>query len=99
MGGKMFRKKSLILTFSVLLIAVMAFTLSACGNEGQSLEGKNIVTFELTGGTLELKPSSVDTKINFAYHPGTYILDPAQIPGYKLFRQEYNFTGWYTSTE
>jgi hypothetical protein len=99
MGGKMFRKKSLILTFSVLLIAVMAFTLSACGNEGQSLEGKNIVTFELNGGTLELKTSSVDTKINFAYHPGTYILDPAQIPGYKLFRQEYNFTGWYTSPE
>lgn len=95
----MFRKKSLILTFAVLVVMLTVLMLSACGNEGQSLEGKNIVTFELNGGTLELKTSSVNTKINFAYHPGTYILDPAEIPGYKLFRQEYNFTGWYTSPD
>ena len=85
--------------FAVLLIATLALTLSGCGNEGQSLEGKNIVTFELNGGTLELKTSSVDTNINFAYHPGTYILDPTEIPGYKLFRQGYIFTGWYTTKE
>ena len=84
---------------AVLLIAAVALSLSSCGNEGQSIEGKNVVTFELMGGTLELKTSSVNTKINFAYHPGTYILDPSEIPGYKLFRQEYNFTGWYTSPE
>lgn len=92
-------KRHFILLFAVLLIATLALTLSGCGNEGQSLEGKNIVTFELNGGTLELKTSSVDTNINFAYHPGTYILDPTEIPGYKLLRQGYNFTGWYTSPE
>lgn len=92
-------KKHFILLFAVLVIATLTLALSGCGNEGQSLEGKNIVTFELNGGTLELKTSSVDTNINFAYHPGTYILDPVDIPGYKLFRQGYNFTGWYTSKE
>lgn len=92
-------KRHHILLFAVLLIATLTLVLSGCGNEGQSLEGKNIVTFELNGGTLELKTSSVDTNINFAYHPGTYILDPVTIPGYKLFRQGYHFTGWYTSQE
>lgn len=92
-------KKHHILLFAVLLIATLTLALSGCGNEGQSLEGKNIVTFELNGGTLELKTSSVDSKINFAYHPGTYILNPVEIPGYKLFRQGYNFTGWYTTKE
>jgi uncharacterized repeat protein (TIGR02543 family) len=92
-------KKHLILLFAVLLIATLTLALSGCGSEGQSLEGKNIVTFDLNGGTLELKTSSVDTSINFAYHPGTYILDPVKIPGYKMFRQGYNFTGWYTTKE
>lgn len=92
-------KRHLILLFAVLVIASLTLVLSGCANEGHNLEGKNIVTFELNGGTLELKTSSVDTNINFAYHPGTYILDPSEIPGYKLFRQGYNFTGWYTSKE
>ena len=93
------RKRRLIISLAVIVIAILALSLSSCGNEGQSIEGKNVVTFELNGGTLELKTSSVDTKINFAYHPGTYILDPSEIPGYKLFRQDYDFTGWYTSPE
>ena len=91
--------KKRYLIFFVLVIATLTLVLSGCGNEGQSLEGKNIVTFELGGGTLELKTSTVNTKINFAYYPDTYILDPADIPGYKIYRQGYNFTGWYTSEE
>ncbi|MBQ9070214.1 MAG: InlB B-repeat-containing protein [Clostridia bacterium] len=90
------RNRKLIL-FAFVIVALMLIT--ACGNEGQSLEGKNIVTFELSGGTLELKTSSVGTKINFAYEPGTYILDPAEIPGYKMYRPGYVFTGWYTTSE
>ena len=84
---------------TVILIATLALVMSGCGRGGQDLEGKNIVTFELCGGTLELKTSSVSSKINYAYEPGTYILDPSTIPGYKLYRQDYVFTGWYTTEE
>ena len=91
--------KKRYLIFFVLVLATLTLMLSGCGNEGQSLEGKNIVTFELGGGTLELKTSTVNTKINFAYYPDTYILDPAELPGYKIYRQGYNFTGWYTTKE
>lgn len=91
--------KKRYLIFFVLVLASLTLLMSGCGNASQSLEGKNIVTFELSGGTLELKTSSVNTKINFAYEPNTYILDPAYLPGYKIYRQGYNFTGWYTSPE
>lgn len=87
------------LLFVALIIAVLALTLSGCGRKEQNLDGMNIATFELDGGTLEFKTSSVDTNINFAYHPGTYILDPTEIPGYKLYKTGYDFTGWYTSPE
>ena len=90
-------KKHLI--FFALVIAVLALTLSGCGKKEQNFNGMNIATFELNGGTLEFKTSSVNTKINFAYHPGTYILDPAEIPGYKLYKIGYDFTGWYTSPD
>ncbi|MBQ8719559.1 MAG: InlB B-repeat-containing protein [Clostridia bacterium] len=92
-------KRYFSLICTVIIAVALTILLSGCGDEGQSIDGKNVVTFELQGGTMELKTSSVDTKINFAYHPGTYILDPVTIPGYKMFRQDYNFTGWYTSPE
>lgn len=92
-------KKSFKLLLTILTVATLAVLLSGCGRSGQDLEGKNIVTFELSGGTLELKTSSVNTKINYAYFPGTYILDPTEIPGYKMYRQGYDFTGWYTTAE
>ena len=91
--------KKRYLIFLFLVTATLMLLLSGCGNVSQSLEGKNIVTFELGGGTLEMTTSSVNTKINFAYYPNTYILDPADLPGYKIYRQGYNFTGWYTSAE
>ena len=84
------------LILSVILIAVLALTLSGCGRDEQSLEGLCITTFELEGGTLETPTSSVSTKINFAYQPGTYVLDPTVLNGYKLTRIGYVFTGWYT---
>ena len=84
------------LILSVILIAVLTLTLSGCGREEQSLDGLYITTFELQGGTLETPTSSVSTKINFAYHPGTYVLNPCELNGYKLFRNGYVFTGWYT---
>jgi uncharacterized repeat protein (TIGR02543 family) len=91
------KKRSLI--FFILVVATLALLLSGCGGEGQNLEGKNIVTFELGGGRMETKTSQVDTKINFAYYPDTYILDPTEIPGYKLTRAGYVFTGWYKTAE
>jgi uncharacterized repeat protein (TIGR02543 family) len=80
----------------VILVAVLTLTLSGCGRDEQSLDGLYIATFELMGGTLETPTSSVSTKINFAYNPGTYVLDPCELSGYKLFRTGYVFTGWYT---
>ena len=87
------------LIFVLLFAVALTFVLSGCGRQEQSIDGLNVVTFELGGGTLEMKTSSVDTKINFAYHPGTYILDPVNIPGYRVYRSDYNFTGWYTSPD
>ena len=91
------KKRYLILLVLVTALAVLAMT--GCATESSSLDGKNIATFELNGGTLDYQSSSSTTKVHFAYHPGTYILDPATIPGYKLYRNDYDFTGWYTSPE
>lgn len=89
------KKRFLILL--ALTIAVLLLTAVGCKNNNSALEGKNIATFELNGGTLEYKTSSSRTRVNFAYFPDTYILDPTEIPGYKLYRSGYDFTGWYTS--
>lgn len=89
------KKRFLILL--AITVAVLLLTAVGCRNNNSALEGKNIVTFELTGGTLEYKTSSSRTRVNFAYFPETYILDPAKIPGYKLYRSGFDFTGWYTS--
>ena len=91
-----FSMKRNYLILAVILIAVLTLTLSGCGRDEQSLEGLYIATFELEGGTLETPTSSVSTKINFAYNPGTYVLNPCELNGYKLFRTGYVFTGWYT---
>ena len=88
------KKSNLI--FVILLIAALVVILPGCGREEQSLEGLYIATFELQGGTLETPTSSVSTKINFAYHPDTVVLNPCELNGYKLFRTGYVFTGWYT---
>ena len=92
-------KKHFKLLFAVILAATLTLVMSGCGRGGQDLEGKNIVTFELLGGTLETKTTSVGTNINYAYHPGTKILDPTTLPNYKIYRSGYDFTGWYTSEE
>ena len=87
------------LLFLAMLIAALTLVLTGCGKQEQSLEGKNIVTFELQGGTLEYSTASTNTKINYAYEPGTYILDPVEFNNYKLYRTGYIFTGWYTSED
>lgn len=93
--------KKLRLILLILTLALVAIFAAGCGSgEDSSLEGKNIVTFEMNGGTLKYGTSSTKTNINFAYHPGTKILDPSSdIGGYELMRAGYNFTGWYTSEE
>lgn len=88
-------KKRLIFIGLTLLLLTLTLALSGCGKEEIDLEGKNIVVFELNGGTLDYKTSSIDTKINYAYDPGSYLLDPANIPGYSLTKGGYEFTGWY----
>ena len=88
------KKSNLI--FVIILLVALTVILSGCGREEQSLDGLYIATFELAGGTLETPTSSVDKNINFAYHPGTYVLDPVSLNGYKITRSGYDFTGWYT---
>ena len=56
-------KKSIIII--AILVAALTFILSGCGGGGDSLEGKNIVTFEINGGTLDYGTSSTNQKINF----------------------------------
>ncbi len=87
-----------LLLFTLTLLFLL-LALAGCGRPDQGLDGKYIATFELNGGTLEYQTSSSRTKVNFAYHPGTYILDPAEIPGYNMYRNGYNFIGWYTSEQ
>lgn len=91
--------KKTYLIFFFLLTVALALTLSGCGKQEQSLDGKNIVTFELEGGTLDYGTASTNTNIFYAYEPGSYILDPAEIPNYKMYRSGYVFTGWYTSKD
>lgn len=82
----------------MVFAVTLTLVLSGCGNDGYSLEGKNIVSFDLGGGKITTKNSSFDT-INFAYDPGTYILDPIEDLDYTLNRPDYNFTGWYVDAE
>ena len=82
------------------LALTLTFVLSGCSGGTDELEGKNIVTFEVNGGILSYGTSSTKTSVKFAYHPGTYILDPSEdIPNYSLSRSGYDFTGWYTDED
>ena len=92
-------KKQLIFIGLAALVLTLTLTLSGCGREEADLSGKNIVEFYLNEGTLDYKTASTNTKISFAYYPGTYILDPTEIPGYSITRLGYVFTGWYTTPE
>lgn len=87
------------LIFIALLALTLTLALSGCGGADDALEGKYIVTFEVNGGILNFGTSSTNSKINFAYHPGTYIKDPTTIANYSISRNGYDFTGWYTSPE
>ncbi len=93
------KRKYLILTILTVIFAALTVLLSGCGGGDDALEGKNIVTFEINGGILNYGIASTDSKINYAYHPGTYIKDPSELPNYKISRSGYDFTGWYTSKD
>lgn len=90
--------KRLLTLISVIALALaLTFIVSGCAGGTDDLEGKNVVTFKVNGGVLNYGTSSTKTSVNFAYHPGTYILDPTKdIPNYSLSRSGYDFTGWYT---
>lgn len=92
----MMKKSLIVLAF---LAVALTFVLSGCGSGTQSLEGMYIATFELNGGTLDVGTSNVSTKINYAYEPGSLILDPANYGNYKITRPGYVFTGWYKTAE
>ena len=90
-------KKLLTLISIIALALTLTLLLSGCSGRTDELEGKNIVTFMVNGGVLNYGTSSTKTSVNFAYYPGTYILDPsADIPNYSISRSGYDFTGWYT---
>ena len=90
--------KRLLTFISIIVLALtLTFTLSGCSGANDEFEGKNIVTFKVNGGVLNYGTSSTKTSVNFAYYPGTYILDPSKdIPNYSISRSGYDFTGWYT---
>ena len=90
-------KKLLILISTIVFALTLTFAMSGCAGSTDEFEGKNIVTFHVNGGILDYGTSSTKTSVNFAYYPGTYILDPSKdIPNYSLSRSGYDFTGWYT---
>jgi uncharacterized repeat protein (TIGR02543 family) len=90
-------KKYLIVL--ALLAVTLTLLLSGCGKSEQDLDGMYVASFELNGGTLDLKSFNVSTKINYAYEPGSYILDPTTYGNYEIFREGYIFTGWYRTAE
>ncbi len=93
----------------LILLALLALTLtcllSGCGKGEQDLDGMYVATFEMNGGRLDLGTSAVTTRVNYAYEPGTLILDPTvrsgdgNYLGYEISRAGYDFTGWYTGAE
>ncbi len=90
-------KKLLILILMMAHALTLTFALSGCSGDTDEFEGKNIVTFDINGGTLNYGTSSTKTNVKFAYYPGTYILDPSKdIHNYSISRSGYDFTGWYT---
>lgn len=93
------KRRYLIFTIVSLLIAALTFSLSGCDGGGDSIEGKNVVTFEMNGGILNYGTSSTSGRINYAYYPNTLIKDPTQFSNYSLTRNGYVFTGWYTDKE
>ena len=93
------KRKLLIIIALALSVVALTVLLSGCAGGDDSLEGKNIVTFEINGGVLNYGTSSTDNKVNYAYHPSTYIKDPTTFPNYSISRNGYNFTGWYTSKD
>ena len=90
-------KKYLIVL--ALLAVTLTLLLSGCGKSEQDLDGMYVASFELNCGTLDLKSFNVSTKINYAYEPGSYILDPTTYGNYEIFREGYIFTGWYRTAE
>ena len=83
-----------------LLVVALAVLLPGCASGQVDLDGMYVATFELNGGKLDLKSTSVDSNINYAYDPGSHIIDPTcKDWNYKLTRPGYLFTGWYTSAE
>lgn len=92
-------KKTYLILLALLVVALAAL-LPGCDGNQDELEGMYVVTFELNGGTLDIKSSSTNTNINYAYQPGSLLIDPTNKDWtYKLTRPGYIFTGWYTSQE
>lgn len=94
----MFKKISIAVTLLALLCALSA-VLCGCSEQKDEYEGKNVVTFDMNGGTMNYGTSSTKGTVNHVYYPGTLILDPTTIPNYSISRNGYNFLGWFTSAE
>ena len=91
-------KKKYLILFA-LIVATLTLLLSGCGEKQDELEGKYIATFELNGGKLDIGSSEVASKINYAYAPDSYMIDPSTHANYKISRPGYVFVGWYKTAE
>lgn len=89
------RKYLILLTLVAITLTLL---LSGCGRGGQNLDGMYSVTFEVNGGKLNIGTTDTE-RLNFAYDPGSYLIDPATFQNYKISRPGYIFTGWYTSAD
>ena len=88
--------------FIALLILTAMLVFVGCAGENDALEGKYIVSFDVNGGTMDFGTSSTTGRVNFAYEPNTYIIDPVDPDSklkYSISRNDFVFTGWYTSPE
>lgn len=90
-------KKKYLILFALIVATLML--VSGCGSKQDELEGKYVATFELNGGKLDIGSTEVDSKINYAYEPESFIIDPATYGNYKISRPGYVFTGWYKTAD
>ena len=99
------KKRYLILL--ALLVLTLTCLLAGCGKNEQDLDGMYVVAFDVNGGKMDLGTSAVTTKVNYAYEPGSLVMDPTvrigtggnSYLGYSITRPDYDFTGWYTGPE
>lgn len=93
------KNKTFKILVAIFVLATLTLVLCACGPQGESLEGKYIVTFKFNEGILYNGSTNIKDEIHHAYEPNSKIIDIAHHEPYEFTRNEYDFVGWYTDSE